>query len=494
MAGAAEAPLTDVLELAGHEQAELIRKKDISPVDLIRGCLERIDRFDPALRAWIEVQPDRALRFARQAEHEISKGRYRGPLHGLPYGLKDQIHALGFSTTLGTRVLTKDEIAPPHNATVVERLDAAGAILLGKQNLHELGKGGTIDFPFGQPLNPWHRDYTPSSTSTGSGIATAASQCTFAIGEDTGGSIRGPASCNGVAGLRPTFGRVSRHGGVMHAYTSDTLGPLARSVTDIAHVLGAIAGHDPRDELSSTRDVPDFMGKFGRGLRGRRIGIVSEIAYGETTSVEVKAAFAAAVDVLRDLGAELSDVSLPLAKHAVVLQFLSADVDVATWLVQKYIRDRYEEFDSGTRTRLAAASIVPGTAYNRAMRARVLVRREILDALVRHDVLVCPTNVTAPKKTEAMQEKISDAADAPRRLFERRISLFPFSLANVPAISVPAGFSVEGLPIGLQFVARPFQEDVLLGVAHAYEQATEWHRRRPNLERTLSQGDGDAGE
>jgi aspartyl-tRNA(Asn)/glutamyl-tRNA(Gln) amidotransferase subunit A len=478
--------LTEVLGLAGWEQAELIRQRKLSPVELTQGYLDRIERFDGRLRAWIEVKPDHALAAAKTAEQEITKGRYRGPLHGIPYGLKDQIHALGFKTSLGTKVITPDEAEPPYNATVVERLNKAGAILLGKQNLHELGKGGTINFPFGQPLNPWHPAYTPSSTSTGSGTAVAARLCTFSIGEDTGGSIRGPASCNGVSGLRPTYGRVSRHGGVMHAYANDTLGPLARSVADIGAVLTAISGHDTHDVLSSTRPVPDFTRTLGADIRGRRIAIVREIAFGDGTSDEVKTAFLAAVEILKDLGAEIHEVSLPLARHAVVLQFLTADIDSASWLVQKFVRERYDQFDQGTRTRLTAATLIPGDVYSRAMRARVIVRQQIVEASRSYDALIAPTNLTAPKRIEEMQEHVTSLEDARPRLFERRLSLFPFSLSNLPALSVPAGVSDKGLPIGLQFIARPFGEEEILTIAHAYEQATAWHRREPDLEQTLS--------
>lgn len=479
--------MTNLAHLSGAEQARLIRRRDISPVDLIRAALDRIGRYDGRLRAWITVDPDRAFAAAKRAEAEIGRGAYRGPLHGLPYGVKDQMHALGFPTTLGTRVLDAHETVAPCDAAVVERLEAAGAILIGKQNLHEFGKGGTIDFPFGQPRNPWHPDYSASSSSTGSGIAPAAGMCSFSIGEDTGGSIRGPASCCGVVGLRPTYGRVSRHGAVMHAYTSDTLGPLARTVEDAALVLSAIAGHDPRDPLSSDRPVPDYAAGLGKELRGKRLGVVREIAWGSGASDEVKGAFAVALDVLRQEGTEIEEVSLPLAKHAVALQLLTADADVASWFLANYLRDRYDRFDVGTRTRLAAAALIPASAYNRAMRARALVRAQVLDALRGVDALVCPTNVTAPKPIEAVQEKVRADAEVTPRLIERRISLYPFSLSNVPAISVPCGFSEAGLPIGLQFAAKPFDEAGLFAVAHAYERAGGWGLRAPDLDRTLAE-------
>jgi aspartyl-tRNA(Asn)/glutamyl-tRNA(Gln) amidotransferase subunit A len=244
-----------IVALTGTDQAALIRSREISPVELTRACLAQIEKWDGILRAWTNVDADAALTAARTAEQEIMRGDYRGALHGLPFGVKDQIHALGFPTTLGSRVLNEEEMQPPHDATVVARLREAGAILLGKQNLHEFGRGGTIDFPYGQPRNPWNPAYSASSSSTGSGIAPAANMCTFAIGEDTGGSIRGPASFNGVVGVRPTMGRVSRHGGVMYGYTCDTIGPLARSVRDTATVMEVMAGFDIKDQLTSRRPV-----------------------------------------------------------------------------------------------------------------------------------------------------------------------------------------------------------------------------------------------
>jgi aspartyl-tRNA(Asn)/glutamyl-tRNA(Gln) amidotransferase subunit A len=479
--------MTDLVNLSGAEQGRLIQSRKISPVELVSAYLDRIEEFDSTLRAWINVRPEAALEKARQAEDEILRGGYRGPLHGLPYGVKDQIHAMGFPTTLGTRVLDESETHPPHDATVIERLDAAGAILLGKQNLHEFGKGGTIDFPFGQPRNPWHPRYTASSSSSGSGIAPAAGMCTFSLGEDTGGSIRGPASCNGVVGLRPTYGRVSRFGGVMEAYTTDTIGPLARTVEDAANILHSIAGGDPRDPLSSTRPVSHYAQMLGGGIKGMRLGVVREIAWGRGTSAEVQDAFRRAVEVLRALGAEVTELSLPWVGFSVPLLLLSTDADVASWFLKKYLRDRYDRFDIGTRTRLAAATLIPATVYNRAMRARVLVRNQVLEALRECDALICPTNVTAPKLIEANQETVSDDRDdVVARLIERRISLYPFSLANVPAVSVPAGFSKEGLPLALQIAGRPFAEATILRVAHTYEQATEWHLRHPDLQESIA--------
>ena len=478
--------LNELVFMSCAEQSRLIGLGELSPVDLVRASLDRIDRYDSVLNAWINVDGERALENARTAEAEIVAGRYRGGLHGLPYGVKDQMHALGFPTTLGTRVLNQAEMTATCDATVIRRLASAGAILLGKQNMHEWGKGGTINFPYGQPRNPWNPLYDASSSSTGSGIATAAGQCSFSVGEDTGGSVRGPASCNGVAGLRPTFGRISRHGGVMAGYTSDTFGPLARSVEDIAMIMEVIGGHDPDDLLSSPRPVPRYSDLLVGDLRGMKLAVVREIAYGQGVDPQVIDAFETAIGVLRERGATVEEISLPWAKWAVPLQMLSTDADVASWFLATTLRDRYDRFDVGTRTRLAAAALIPATVYNRAMRARTLVRAQVLDAMRRYDALVTPTNVTPPKLIDQAREKIDKQGDVMPRLIQRRIAHYPFSLANVPALSIPAGFSKAGLPLALQIASRPFGEATVFKVGHAFQQATHWHECHPVLDQTLA--------
>lgn len=468
------------------QQAEAIRKRELSPVELMRAYLDRIDRYDGKLRAWISVGAENAMKKAREAETEIAAGRYRGVLHGLPYGVKDQMHAKGFLTTMGTRVLDESEMAPPYDATIVRRLSEAGAILIGKQNLHEWGKGGTIDFPFGQPRNPWNPAHDASSSSTGSGIAPAAGLCSFSIGEDTGGSVRGPASCNGVVGLRPTFGRVSRHGGVMAGYTSDTFGPLARSVEDVAAIMESISGHDPNDVLSSPRPVPRFTAGLECDLKGMKLAVVREIAYSDWTHPEVGDAFERAVNVLRSLGATVEEISLPLAKWAVPLQMLTTDADVASWFLANYLRDRYDRFDVGTRSRLVTSCLIPAAAYSRAMRARTVVRAQVLDATRKYDALLTPTNLTPPRLIDETQENISDSSDVLPKLIKRRIAHYPFSLSNVPAMSVPCGFSKAGLPLALQIAARPFGESTVFKVGYAYQEAAQWGQHHPNLDQTLS--------
>src|SRR5688572_11676473 len=460
------------------EQGRLIRAREISPVELVQACLDRIARYDGVLRAYITVCGDEALTQAREAEKEIRSGRYRGPLHGLPFGVKDQLCTRGIRTTLGSRVET-GRVAD-RDAHAVERLKAAGAILIGKENLHELGKGGTNVFPFGQPRNPWDPQRNASGSSTGSGIAPAAGFCSGSLGEDTGGSIRGPAAVCGVVGLRPTYGRVSRDGAVMFAWHSDTIGPVTRTVADNALFLSAIAGHDPRDPLSSKRAVPDYTAALRDDLRGLKLAVVKEIAWPDGIDAGVRAAFERALKVLKDLGAEIGEVSLPWAKHAIPLQMLTSDADASSMFLDA-LRTQWDRFDVGTRTRMAASLLVPAPVYSRAMRARAVVRGQILAALGQWDALVTPTHLKPPGLIDETREKVESQADVAQRLILRRIGTHAFGAANVPTLALPMGYTDAGLPYSLQIAGKPFAEETVLRVGHAYERATPWHERHPQL-------------
>jgi aspartyl-tRNA(Asn)/glutamyl-tRNA(Gln) amidotransferase subunit A len=465
--------------LTAAEQARGIQRRDISPIELTQAYLERIERWNPVLNAYITVTAERALDAAREADSEIAAGRYRGPLHGIPYGVKDQMYTAGVRTTAASRILA--EFVPDRTARVVERLDEVGAILIGKQNLDEWGKGGTVHHWFGQPRNPWNPLHTPSGSSSGSGVATAAGLCSASLGEDTGGSVRQPAAANGVVGLRPTFGRVSRSGAIMHGWNADTIGPLTRSVEDCALFLGAIAGVDPTDSLTSDRPVPAYAAALTGDLRGLRLAIVTELATDPAIHPEVSAAFHRAVITLRELGAQVDEVSLPLAEHATTLVMLTSDADIAAVFLHRWLRDRWDDFDVGTRRRLAVGCLVPAVVYSRAMRARVLVRGQVLDRLATYDALISPTNPMPPPRIDAGPGRI-DASTNMGKL--RRLCTYPFAVANTPAISVPSGFSRDGLPLALQIAGRPFDESTVLRIAHAYEQAHPWHGQHPDLEKT----------
>ena len=466
------------------EQAKLIEKKEISPVDLVKLCLDRIEQWDGVLRAWITVCSEHALEQAKKAETEIAKGNYRGPLHGIPYGVKDQIMTKNAPTTMAS-IIEKD-FGTGIDATCIEKLNAAGAILLGKNNLHEFGKGSSVAFHFGEPKNPWNLKYEPSHSSTGSGIATAAGMVSGALGEDTGGSIRGPAWANGIVGIRPTFGRVSRYGGIMYAWSQDTLGPMTRTVEDNALMMEVIAGHDPKDPLSSTRPVPEYSKLLTEDLKGIRLGLVREMSIGRELHPEVDKSLHDALDVLRSLGATIQEVSLSKAKYAVALQMLTSDVDVSSMFVKHWLRDRWDEFDYGTRTRLAAAALVPGSIYSRAMRGRALVRNEVLETFKTYDGLITLMNFVPPLLLDDSRETIHSDQDVGTRMFKsRRICTYPFSIANVPALSVPTGFTKEDVPMSIQIAGKPFNEEMVYRIAHAYQMATTWHTRHPDLGKTV---------
>ena len=475
---------TNLAYMSIADQAKLIEQKKISPVDLVQLYLKRIEKWDGVLHSWITVCGEHALKQAKQAETDIAKGNYRGPLHGIPFGAKDQIATGDIPTTMAS--IIQPDFGEGMTATAVGKLEDAGAILLGKNNMHEFGKGSSVNFHFGEPKNPWNLEREPSHSSTGSGISVSAGLVSTSLGEDTGGSIRGPSWANGVVGIRPTFGRVSRHGGIMYSWSQDTIAPITRTVADNALVLHAIAGHDPKDPLTSNRPVPDFTKSFSPDLKGIKIGLVREISIGQELHPDVAAMLDQALDVLKSLGATIEEVSLPKAKYAIPLQWLSSDADVASMFVRKWLRKDWDKFDVGTRTRIAAAALIPAAVYARAMRGRALVRREVLNTFSTYDALIGLMNFVPPLKLEDSVEKIDSEGDIATRMFKsRRICTYPFSVANVPAMSIPSGFTDEDVPMAIQIAAKPFDEAMMYRIGHAFEQATKWHTRHPDLEKTV---------
>jgi aspartyl-tRNA(Asn)/glutamyl-tRNA(Gln) amidotransferase subunit A len=468
----------DLVFASAVELADLVRTKRVSPVELVRLYLDRIDRLDGRLRGYIAVCRDEALAAARRAEAAVTAGEPRGPLHGVPFAVKDQMDARGLPTTVGSRV--RKPVVAASDATVVARLRAAGGVLLGKLNLTEFALGGTREFPFGQPRNPWDLERDPGGSSSGSGIATAAGLCAFALGEDTGGSVRSPAAWCGVVGVRPTWGRVSRHGVFPLSWSMDAVGPLSRSARDSALVLAIVAGRDGLDPTTSARSVPDYPALLDGGVAGLRLGVVRELTAGAETDPEVRAAVQAAAARLAALGARVDEVSLPLVPLAGAVFMAVADSEGAG-LHARWLRERSADYDSGTRRRLLAAGLLPATLYHRAQRARALIRGQVLDALREHDALLAPMAHTAAPPIAAGRAPITSKADVGPRFFTRRCYGTPAALAGVPALSVPCGFTTTGLPIGLQVIGRRFDEATILRVAHVWEQATDWHRRRPPL-------------
>ena len=459
------------------ETAAMLRAKEISPVEVAQVYLDRIDAHDGRLRAYITVMREQALAQAREAERDIQAGRYIGPLHGIPVAVKDILYTRGVLTSAGSKVLS--DHLPSDDSTIIERLRSAGAVLLGKLNLSEFAIGGTIDHPFGTPRNPWNTDHSAGASSSGSGIAVAAGLCAGALGSDTGGSIRGPSSFCSIVGIRPTYGRVTRHAVVPMAWSLDTVGPMTRTVQDCAVMLQAIAGHDPRDPSSSSEPVPSYTQSIDAGTRDLRIGLPKEMFDFEGLDAEVHDAVTMAVGVLEELGASSEPVSLPASERSGAVFISIGDVECAAFH-SKWLRTRGDDYDWSTRTRLESAALAPATAYIRAERARALIRREMLEALETHEVLVMPTSPVPPPSIEA-------STGSPGGYYQGRLDLgrrrytSPAALAGLPTLSVPCGFSKAGLPMGVQIVGRPFAEATLFTVGRAYEAATEWHSMHPDL-------------
>jgi aspartyl-tRNA(Asn)/glutamyl-tRNA(Gln) amidotransferase subunit A len=468
-------------ELAFHPVAQLgplLAQRKVSPVELVQAYLDRILSLDERLHAYITVCADEALAAARQAEDEIIRGRYRGALHGIPIAVKDQFLTKGIRTTGGAKIF--GDLIPDVDATVVRRLREAGAILLGKLNLSEFAFGGTRAHPYGTPRNPWSLEHSPLGSSSGSGIAVAASLCAAALGEDTGGSVRLPAAACGIVGLRPTFGLVSRQGVMPASWSLDTAGPMTRTVADCAVLLQAIAGYDPQDRTSSRHAVPDYSHRLGDGVKGMRIGVIRELLDPKINDSEVQAAVAQAIARYRQLGASVQEVSIPMISLAAPIFIAICDTDGAS-VHEQLIRSRAQDYDTATRTRIFAASLLPANLYHRAQRARGLLRRQLMAALEGVDVLLSPSMATPPPQIGDDIIPYRSKADVIARMFGARSFSTPYSLAALPAVSIPCGFTAANLPIGLQIGGKPFDEATVLRIAAAYEGSTEWHTTRPGL-------------
>jgi len=460
--------------LSATELGSLIKSREVSPVEATEAYLERIPQIDGKLNSYITVTADRALADAKKAEQEIVSGKYRGPMHGVPIAVKDQVYTKGILTTGGSTILK--DFVPDEDATVISNLNDAGAVLLGKLNMSEFAMGDAFEHPYGRPHNPWDLSRNAGTSSSGSGAATAAFLCATSLGEDTGGSIRGPASFSGLVGLRPTHGRVSRYGVLGGSWSMDTVGPISRSVEDAAITIQAIAGYDTKDTYSWDVPVPDYRSALTGDIQGIKMGVIQERMDSPNLDPEFRETVAKAISVLGELGAYSEDVSIPLAPNAGALTMSILSVEWAN-LHRPLFEPNFDELDHNNKIRFLTGSIIPAQAYYKAQKIRAVLRQQILDALEKVDVLVLPTGpVTAPlvesvPGIESKEHSLTGLAG--------RISFTgPFNLAGTPAISVPCGFSAVGMPMGLQIVGKPFDEETVLRVAHAYEQNTDWHNCR----------------
>jgi aspartyl-tRNA(Asn)/glutamyl-tRNA(Gln) amidotransferase subunit A len=459
---------TDVTGLSLQEAAAMVRRKAVSPVELTQACLARIERLNPALNAFITVTAEQALREARDAEAEIQKGKWRGPLHGVPVALKDLFDTAGVRTTAGSGVF-KDRV-PQQDAEVVRRLRAAGAVLLGKLNMHEFAYGGTsVATYFGAVHNPWNPDRIAGGSSGGSAAAVAAELCYGALGSDTGGSVRQPAAYCGIAGLKPTYGRVSTRGVVPLSWSLDHVGPMCRTVGDVALLLQGIAGYDPEDSNSVDAPVPDYTQALRAKISALRLGVVRKMFF-EQIDPEIAAAVNQAIEVLRKLTVGVRDVELPPYRTLPV-------VAAEAWAYHAaYVAKTPELYQPSVRVRVESGKNITAEAYIAGKRELDRLRRAVREVFVNVDLLITPTTPVPPATIAE-----SGQADVPPPggvTFSLR-NTQPFDIFGLPAISVPCGFTSSGLPIGLQITGPHWGEPVVLALAHAYEQATEWHTRRP---------------
>ncbi len=460
--------------LTATQLAELIKSREVSPVEAARAYLDRIDAVDGQLNSYITVCREEALAEARTAEGEIAAGNYRGPMHGIPVAVKDQFYTKGILTTGGSSILK--DFVPDEDSTVVSNLKNAGAVLLGKLNMSEYAMGDAFHHPYGRPRNPWDLSRNPGTSSSGSGAATAAHLCATSLGEDTGGSIRGPAAFCGLAGIRPSYGRVSRYGVLGASWSMDIVGPISRTVSDCAMTLGAIAGYDPKDPYTWDTPVPDYLSSLTGDIRGLRVGVVIERVHTDAVEPEVRQSVQRAITVLGELGAEIQDASIPLIVHSAVISSAVIMVDAQAPHAQG-MAEHLGEYDHNNRVRLLTGSIVPARAHQKALRLRELLRQQILAALQQVDVLVMPTS-SIPASPIPAKAGINSKEEVLEGYAGRRSFTAPFNLANVPAMSINCGFTTENLPVGLQLAGKPFAEETLFRMAHAYEQATDWHNRR----------------
>ncbi len=473
--------------------ARRLSARELSASELLEACLQRIEETEPRLHAFLTVSEDEARRQAAAADERFARGEPLSPLDGIPIALKDVFLTRGVRTTAASRIL--ENFVPPYDGTAVARLRSRGAVLIGKTNCDEFAMGSsTENSAFGPSFNPWDPSRVPGGSSGGSAVAVAAGQCMAALGTDTGGSIRLPASYCGIVGLKPTYGRVSRYGVVAYASSLDQVGPFTRDVRDAAILLEALSGHDPRDATSAPIETPAYESLLDGGLDSLRIGVPREY-FEEGMHPEVESSVREAIAVLESLGASVETVSLPHTAYAIATYYLIATAEAssnlarydgirygrraegAESLLDTYRRSREQGFGAEVKRRILLGTYALSAGYydayyGKAQRARTLVRKDFDDAFKRCDLLVAPT---APTTAFRLGEKLAD----PLSMYLSDVLTISVNLAGLPALSLPCGVDGSGLPIGAQLIGKPFGEAALLGAAYAYEQVTEWHRARP---------------
>jgi aspartyl-tRNA(Asn)/glutamyl-tRNA(Gln) amidotransferase subunit A len=451
------------------QAAKQIAAKRLSPVELTRACLERVHALDSRLHAFVHLTEERALTEARAAEAAIMANGPSGPLHGIPIGLKDIVDTKGIPTTCQSKLL-QDNV-PDSDATCAERLAAAGTVLIGKLTTHEFADGGpSFDLPRPPARNPWNPEHFTAGSSSGTGAAVASGMIQCGIGTDTGGSIRGPAALCGIAGLKPTYGLVSRAGVAPAAFSLDHIGPMAWNAEDCAIMLQALAGHDPRDPASASRPVPDYTRALGSGIKGLRIGVIHH--FHETdhkVSEGTQRGITAAIATFRGLGAEIREVQLsPLADWVACGSLISITERAAAY--EEWARTRLADFGERMRSRLMLGAFVSGVDYLQAVRRRRELRAELQTAMAGLDVVLTAVLPGEAPKIDAVPKW---------DLFQQPSFMMPFNVTGYPAMSICSGYGAGGLPVAIQLVGKPFQEATVLRIADAFEKATPFRDRRP---------------
>jgi aspartyl-tRNA(Asn)/glutamyl-tRNA(Gln) amidotransferase subunit A len=458
--------LDEVLQWSLIKLARTIREKEVSPVEVMRQLLERIDSVDGKLNAFITVLSEESLAAAARAEKDILTNKPRGPLHGVPVGLKDIIYTRDIRTTMGSEIF-KDYV-PDYDATVVEKLKGAGAIIVGKLNTHQFAYGPTGDRSyFGSARNPYDNTKITGGSSAGSGAAVAAALCYAALGTDTGGSIRIPASCCGIVGMKPTFGRVSKYGVFPLSWTLDHVGPMTRTVEDNAFLLSILAGYDTKDPYSTREDTEDFTRKLGQEIEGGIVGVPSSF-YFENVEQEVEAKVRHAIETLRGLGAKIREVQIPHVREIVSAQRLTLASEALT-VHRERLRTQPERFEAEVRERLLANETTKAYEYVEAQQVKHLAVWEFNRALEEVDILVSPTIPHLPTDIDQREVDFDGHKEHVRSAITRLA--VPTNLNGFPALSISCGFSSSGLPIGLQLMGKPFDEANLYRFGHAFERA-----------------------
>ena len=482
-------------QLTIHEAHRLLKTGQLSSVELTKACLERIHQAEPRVHALVTITDELALKQAQRADELIAKGDTH-PLTGIPVVIKDNMCTKGIRTTCSSRML--ENFVPPYDATVVEKLNSCNAVIMGKANMDEFAMGSSTEHSAFLPThNPWDLSRVPGGSSGGSAVAVAAEETIYALGSDTGGSIRQPAGFCSVTGFKPTYGRVSRYGLVAFASSLDQIGPLTKDVADCAIVLNAIAGYDSRDSTSVPEPTPDYTQCLTADLNGLSVGVPKEY-FVEGMQAEVEEAMRAAINKLEELGARVEwEVSLPHTPYALAAYYIIAPSEASANLARydgvKYgfsyqetgsmwealEKTRQHGFGDEVKRRIMLGTYALSAGYYdawylKAQKVRTLIRQEFDQAFEKFDALVTPTSPTVPFK-------IGEKVDDPLQMYLSDVCTLPINIAGLPAISIPAGFA-DGLPIGMQIIGKPFSEETILKIAYAYQQATEWHKRKPNIQ------------